>query len=117
MKPTWVSIIRAPAPIPRFSAGTAPITALVFGEANSPDPAPTISCHSASCQIGVSTEIVSASPARPTPVTSIPAVARVREPDRSAIAPLIGDRTSSPTASGASRMPAVTGSKPRTPWR
>ena len=105
MNPTWVSIIRAPAPIPRFSAGTAPMTALVFGEANRPEPAPTMSCHSASCQIGVSTEIVSASPARPTPVTSIPAVASVREPDRSASAPLIGDRTSSPIASGREQDP------------
>ena len=31
------------------------MTALVFGEMNRPDPAPMISCHSASCQYGVST--------------------------------------------------------------
>jgi hypothetical protein len=50
MKPVWVSIIRAPDPMPRFSRGTTPITALVFGEMNNPDPAPMISCHSASSQ-------------------------------------------------------------------
>ena len=46
----------------------------------------------------------------PTAVTSIPSVARKRDPIRSASAPLIGDRTSSPSASGASISPAVTGS-------
>ena len=30
-KPVWVSIIRVPAPIPRWAGGTTPITALVFG--------------------------------------------------------------------------------------
>ena len=58
MKPVWVSIIRAPAPIPRFSGGTTPMTALVFGEMNRPDPAPMISCQTASCQYGVSTAMV-----------------------------------------------------------
>ena len=41
-KPVWVSIIRMPEPIPRWAGGTTPITALVFGEMNSPDPAPMI---------------------------------------------------------------------------
>ena len=68
-----------------------------------------ISCHRASCQYGVSTWIV-VSPNRPTAVTSIPAVASSRDPIRSESAPLIGDRTSSPMASGASISPAVTGS-------
>ena len=108
-KPVWVSIIRAPEPMPRFSGGTTPITALVFGEMNSPDPAPMISCHSASCQYGVSMPMVH-SPSRPTAVMSIPAVASPRDPIRSARAPLIGDRTRRPTASGASASPAVTGS-------
>ena len=108
-KPVWVSIIRVPAPIPRCSGGTTPMTALVFGEMNSPEPAPMISCQRASCQYGVSTWIV-VRPARPTAVTSIPSVARKRDPIRSASAPLIGDRTSRPMASGASISPAVTGS-------
>ncbi len=106
--PVWVSIIRAPDPIPRLSGGTALMTALVFGEMNSPDPAPMISCQSASCQYGVSTWIV-VSPSRPTEVTSIPAVASTRDPNRSARAPLIGDRTRRPMASGPSMSPAVTG--------
>ena len=37
-KPVWVSIIRVPAPIPRCAGGTTPITALVFGEMNRPEP-------------------------------------------------------------------------------
>ena len=57
-KPVWVSIIRVPAPMPRWAGGTTPITALVFGEMNSPEPAPMISCHRASCQYGVSTWMV-----------------------------------------------------------
>ena len=47
-----VSITRVPAPMPRFSGGTTPMTALVFGELNRPEPAPMISCQSASCQYG-----------------------------------------------------------------
>jgi len=50
MKPVCVSIIRVPAPIPRLAGGTTPMTALVFGDAKSPDPAPMTSCHRASCQ-------------------------------------------------------------------
>ena len=63
-KPVWVSIIRMPEPIPRWAGGTTPITALVLGEMNSPEPAPITSCHSASCQYGVSTWMV-VSPSRP----------------------------------------------------
>ena len=114
--PLWVSIIRVPEPAPRWAGGTTPITALALGLANSPDPAPMISCHIASCQYGVSTWIV-VRPMRPRAVTSIPAVASSRDPNRSASAPLIGDRTSRPIASGASRIPAVTGSSPFAPWR
>ena len=61
--------------MPRWAGGTTPITALVFGEMNSPEPAPMMSCHRASCQYGVSTWMV-VSPNRPTAVTTIPAVAR-----------------------------------------
>ena len=86
------------------------MTALVFGEMNRPEPAPMISCQTASCQYGVSTWIVRQARAGRRAVTSIPAVARTRDPIRSARAPLIGDRTSRPTASGASTSPAVTGS-------
>jgi len=49
-KPDCMSIIRVPAPTPRLSGGTTPITALVFGELKMPDPAPTTSCQKASCQ-------------------------------------------------------------------
>ncbi len=51
-KPVFVSIARMPAPIPRLFGGMTPMTALVLGELNRPDPAPMISCHRASCQYG-----------------------------------------------------------------
>ena len=78
-KPVLVSMARMPEPMPRLAGGTTPITALVLGELKRPEPAPTMSCQTTSCQIGVSTAIV-ISPARPTAVTSIPAVASTREP-------------------------------------
>ena len=49
-KPVLVSIARMPDPTPRLAGGTTPITALVLGDTNRPDPAPMMSCHTASCQ-------------------------------------------------------------------
>ena len=77
--PVLVSMARIPAPMPRLAGGTTPMTALVLGELKRPDPAPMISCHTTSCQSGVSTLIVRR-PASPTAVTSMPAVARTRDP-------------------------------------
>ena len=41
--PVFCSIIRAPAAMPRRSAGTVPIIAAVLGELNMPEPMPTSS--------------------------------------------------------------------------
>ena len=48
--PVFCSIVRAPAAIPRRSAGTVPIIAAVFGELNMPEPMPTRSSQSALSQ-------------------------------------------------------------------
>ncbi len=48
--PVFVSIARMPAPTPRLTGGTTPITALVLGDTNRPEPAPMMSCQRASCQ-------------------------------------------------------------------
>ena len=48
--PVFCSSVRAPAAIPRRSAGTVPIIAEVLGLLNMPEPRPTIKSHSALCQ-------------------------------------------------------------------
>ena len=48
--PVFCSIVRAPAAIPRRSAGTVPIIAAVFGELNIPEPIPTSASQSMLCQ-------------------------------------------------------------------
>src|ERR1022692_821420 len=88
--PELVISVRAPAATPRRCGDTAPIMADVFGELNTPEPIPTAKSQSAACQYGESTTSVVIS-ARPAAVRSIPAVARPRDPWRSASTPAIGD--------------------------
>ena len=48
--PVFCSIVRAPAAIPRRSAGTVPIIAAVLGELNIPEPIPTRPSQTMLCQ-------------------------------------------------------------------